>query len=203
MTGQLNSNGLYRPVDPGTGEINPYRDAYLWNRCLMSWGSTLLMLPGLIFNIQGNDRIEYWWVQKAPNTAFAVTVWRGTQLCESIKISFHLAGEAQFDAWSQARVVLQPKPTDTVWNIACPSVNWGGVTQVGVKCVGTPKPVAGLSWDATIELIEYRKPVPIEAGPPDPPKQKSELAQENDRLAAETQALRNQIATGHETGKWK
>jgi len=196
MAGQLEPSGLYRPIDPGTGELNPYRGSDPWSRCVLSSSSVNIEMPGAIFDIKGHDRVEYWWVMKAPNTAFAATVWRGTLLNESIKISFHLPTEEAFDLWSHARIVLQPKPNDTVWTIACPAVNWGGITQVGIKSVGTPAPAAGLSWDAILEVIEYRKPTPIKAGPPDPPKQKSQLAQENDALATETQGLMNKIAKG-------
>ena len=187
------TTGLYRPVKDGAGDINPYRDSSAWNRCSFASKGKLFYLPGLVASVEGNDRIEKWFVQKAPNVAYAVTVWRGTELCESIKITCHLPTEGDFDQWSEMRRFLQPGPQNTVWYITFPPLNFAGLTRVGIRKVGTPRAAPGLSWDATIELIEYRPAQKIVAGPPDPPKIKSQLAQENDALASSIDNLSRQI----------
>jgi|WetSurMetagenome_2_1015567.scaffolds.fasta_scaffold00291_8 hypothetical protein len=194
-TGSLNpTNGLFRPIPPSSGDINPFRDGSAFNTCILASGNLSVKIPGVIFDVKGNDRIEYWWVLKSPNMGYAVTVWRGTLLCESIKISVHLVGEQEYDEWSHVRLALQPNAQDSAWYISFPCVNFGGVSLVGVRMVGTPKSVGRGIWDAVLDLIEYRKPQPIHAGPPDPPKKKSALAQENDALASEARTLTDKIA---------
>jgi hypothetical protein len=182
---------------------NPFTHPKDWSR-LTFFGKLpggVVRLPGIITKIDGHDPIELWNVQKAQNSSYATTVWRGRLLNESIKIDIVLADVAAFDAYQIAKDRLQPKPPKNVdatsaalggstgnvqvWNVQNGALNFGGITRVGVRSVGTPRAQKDLSWTAQIDLIQYRPRVIAKVGPPAPPKQHKET--ENDRLAKELQ----------------
>lgn len=173
---------------------NPFRAPGAWSS-LSFLGKTTVTIPGIITKIDGHDRIESWVVQKAQNASYATTVWRGALLNESIKIDVTLFDASSFAEYEAARTVLQPKPPKKnttnligetqVWNVLNAALNWAGITQVGVRSMGTPRANKDLSWTCTIDLIQYRKPHIAPVGPPPAPKAKVET--ENDRLAKEVE----------------
>lgn len=170
----------------------------------------VVRLPGSITKIEGHDVTELWIVQKAQNSSFATTIWRGQLLRESIKLDLVIPDAATFAAYEAARDRLQPKPPKAidavsaalggsvgnvqVWNVVNAALNWGKITRVGVRSIGTPRSQKDLSWTAQVDLIQYRPRVIAKVGPPDPPKQHTET--ENDRLAKEVQDAINVAKTG-------
>lgn len=149
--------------------------------------SATVTLGGTVQTINGHDPTELWVVQKAQNTSFAVTIWRGRMLNESIKIELILTDAAAFTAYTNARDLLQPKPPapgspfkQPVWTVINGALNWGGITRVGIRSIGAPRAQKDLGYAATIDLIQYRPQVISAVGPPDPPK----VETENDRKAA-------------------
>lgn len=170
----------------------------------------VVLVPGIIKKIEGHDAVEQWIVQKALAASYATTVWRGRLLAESIKIDLTLADAADFEAYIDVKERMQPKPPKAadvesavlggsignvqVWIVVNAAMNFAGITEVAVRSIGTPRAQPDLSWDATIDLIQYRKRVISKVGPPDPPKQHAET--ENDRLAKEVDNLAAIARTG-------
>lgn len=177
---------------------NPFSDPKTWST-ITFFGKRpggVVRVPGVIQKIDGHDVNEMWIVQKAQNSSFATTVWRGRLLNEEISIEVALFDQATFEAYESVRERMQPKPpknVDTVvalagslgsvqvWNVVNGALNFAKITRVGVRSIGTPRAQKDLSWLATIKLIQYRPRLISKVGPPDPPKQESE----NDRLAKE------------------
>lgn len=157
--------------------LNPYRDPGPWGTVTIGG----VKIPGVILSISGHVKIEEWAVQKGISVSNAVTVWRGTQLAEGIKIVTNLHDEESFDAWTDVRDVLAPKlgskpPSLQVVNAA---INWAGISRVSRKYVMPADPAPGLSWTGELLVIEFRQPKQVKVGPADPPKAKTE----NDILA--------------------
>ncbi len=180
---------------------NPFTNPKAWST-LTFFGKLpggVVRLPGIITKIEGHDPFEMWIVQKAQNSSFATTVWRGRLLNESIKIDLTIPDAATFDAYQAAKERLQPKPPKEtgaaalggsvgnvqVWNVQNAALNFGGIVRVAIRSVGTPRAQKDLSWTAQVDLIQYRPRVIAKVGPPAPPKQHTET--ENDRLAKQLQ----------------
>jgi hypothetical protein len=148
------------------------------------WGTITVggvRIPGVILSIDGHEKPEEWIIQKGIEVSHAVTLWRGTKLAESIKIVTNLHNRAEFDKYHDVAIALRPKigkkpPSLSIVNAA---INFSGITRVSVRLPGPPKPAAGLSWTAEIDLIEFNPPRLAKVGPADPPKTKTE----NDILA--------------------
>jgi hypothetical protein len=177
---------------------NPFTNPKAWST-MTFFGKRpggVVRVPGVIESIDGHDVKEMWIVQKAQNSSFAVTIWRGRLLNEEIPVVVRLVDSAAFDAYESMRDRMQPKPpknADTIaqlggalgsvqiWNVVNGALNFAKINRVGVRSIGTPRAQRDLSWQATINLIQYRPRIVSKVGPPDPPKQESE----NDRLAKE------------------
>lgn len=131
-----------------------------------------LRLPGIMIALDGVDTPEEWQVQKATAKSGASTVWKGSGLAESIKITLALANREAYARYENDVVfALRPKrgekPPALV--IVNPLINFNGITRVSCKNVGAPKwQAGGCYWTADIELIEYQPPKPAAAGPPKP-----------------------------------
>ncbi len=170
-------------------------DAEDWGKLSLIVSGQIYDVPGIIERIEGCDRVQVWVVQKGINASFAFTIWRGAQLCESVKLTFRFVDAAERDAYIQMGQNLSP-----VWGqqkpISSMPVNAAfaaaGVTRVGIRSWGlAPSPAPGLSWTTTMDLIEYRKAVPAPVGPADPPKKESE----NDKLQKEFDRQLEKAAT--------
>lgn len=189
---------------------NPFTNPSAWNK-ITFFGKLpggVVRVPGVIIDIDGHDPVELWIVQKAQNSSFATTVWRGRLLNESIKIKLKIPDAVTFDAYQIARDRLQPKPPKSVdavsaalggsvgnvqvWNVVNGAFNFAQITRVSIRSVGVPRAQKDLSWDATIDLIQYRPRVVAKVGPPDPPKAKSEndlLAEQLDKVIKQAKKL--------------
>lgn len=191
---------------------NPFLNPKSWAKMsfLGKLPGGVVLVPGIIKKIDGHDPTELWIVQKAQNSSFATTVWRGRQLNESIKVDLTLADAADFEAYVDLKERMQPKPPKApdvesvvlggsignvqVWNVINGALNFAGISRVAVRSIGVPRAQPDLSWDATIDLIQYRPRVIAKVGPPEPPKQHAET--ENDRLAKEVDNLAAIARTG-------
>jgi hypothetical protein len=180
---------------------NPFTQANAgqrWDSITFSGYGQSIDVPGFVEDINGCDREALWLIQKAPNTNYAVTVFRGWLLCEDIPIRIRLPDRQSVDDYMQAARVLSTQfakgaspdgfsPAATVFNITSPPLNFAGITRVGIRMCGTPRVAPGLSWTAIIRLVEYRPPRKVRVGPPDPPRQgetrNEKLAKENEALA--------------------
>ncbi|HMI84869.1 MAG TPA: hypothetical protein VK550_12300 [Polyangiaceae bacterium] len=159
--------------------LNPYDSFKEWGTITVGG----VLIPGIITSIDGHEKPELWIIQKGIEVSHAITVWRGTQLAESIKIVTNLYNRAEFDKYYDVATALRPKlgkkpPSLGIVNAA---INFSGIMRVSVRLPGPPKPAAGLSWTAEIDLIEFNPPRLAKVGPADPPK----TLTENDLLAKE------------------
>jgi hypothetical protein len=169
-------------------------DAEDWGLLSFVLSGTIYDVPGIIDNIDDCDHAQLWIVQKGIDASYAFTIWRGTQLQESIKVNLKLANPTIRDAYIALGQQLSPvwgtkKPTSMMPVNA--AFGAAGITRIGIRRWGTPKPSQGCGWQATLDLIEYRKMRPAPVGPADPPKKESE----NDRLEKQFSALREKAAT--------
>lgn len=158
---------------------NPYDSWKEWG--LVTVGGFLL--PGVILSIDGHEKPEEWIIQKGIEVSHATVIWRGTKLAESIKIVTNLHNRAEFNKYWEFAAVVRPKigkkpPSLSIVNAA---INFSGIMRVTIRLPGPPKPSAGLSWTAEIDLCEFNPPRLAKVGPADPPKAKTE----NDILAEE------------------
>ena len=157
---------------------NPFRDPGPWGRVTIGG----YLVPGIVSAIDGAEKPEEWNVQKGSAGNNAVTVWKGTKLAESIKITVVLATETAFDDYAGLVSTLRPKIGEKPPSLAIesPILAANGITRVAVKNIGQPKPRADLAWTVEIELIEYNPAKPAAAGqaspakPPDAPEQTPE-----------------------------
>lgn len=157
--------------------LNPYVSPKDWGDVIIGG----VKIPGIILSIDGHEKPEEWIIQKGIEVSHSITVWRGTKLAESIKIVTNLYNRAEFDKYYDVATVLRPKlgkkpPSLSIVNAA---INFSGITRVSCRNPGPPKPAAGLSWTAEIDVIEFNPPRLAKVGPADPPKTKTE----NDVLA--------------------
>jgi hypothetical protein len=158
------------------------------------WGRLTIggvLVPGVITSIDDCDKPVEWTINRPVMGANAVTIWKGDNLAEDIKIKVNLHNASAFDAWYLIRDVLHPKlgkrpPTLQVVN---PSINFARVTMVCCRCVGVPKAVTGNSWEGLIRLVEFGPRVPIKPGPPDP----LHVETENDRREKEFSGLLTKV----------
>lgn len=171
--GSINGAGTFSKAAAPGARPNPFRDPGPWG--IVTIGG--LTLPGVVQSIDGAVRPEEWMIQKGISVSGAVTVWRGTQLAETIKIVVQLLDAKDFDGWYDVRDVLRPKigrkpPALTIVN---PSINFGGITRIACRYVADPKFVkADNSWTGELAMVEFRPPRPIAAGTVEPPKATAE-----------------------------
>ena len=143
---------------------NPYDDPSSWGQVFIGG----LLLPGVVEKIDGCEKPEQWNVQKATEKANASTVWKGTELAESMEIVMRLPTRASFAALIEVRDTLRPKigkkpPSLSIVN---PKVNWSGITRVSCRDVTSPEwNESGGFWTSTVKLIEYNPPKPTNTGP--------------------------------------
>ncbi len=171
-------------------KLNPYRSWKEWGQVKIGG----MLVPGIIFDIDGADKPQVWLVQMGIAVSNAVSVWRGQKLAETIVIKTHLATEASVDAYYDLQTKLLPKAgkKPPTWPIVNAIINFAKISRVSTRNVLPPKPAPGNSWMGEIHLIEYNalKPAPI--GPADPPKAKTEndlLAEELARTIAEAKRV--------------
>lgn len=167
MTGALDPNsGTYTPDEaPPAGPPNPYRDPYPWGTVIIG-GVSL----GLVMAIDGHDKPEEWSIQKGTGSSGASTIWKGTKLAESIKITSQLWDEESFSHYYVVRDALRPKlgtkPPSLI--LENPAINAVGITRVACVNVGPPKPDGKLGWTYETTLTEYNPTKPAKAGPAAP-----------------------------------
>lgn len=166
-TGTVDAAGTFSPDEYFNRSITPL-NPYISHA---EWGLVLIgdnPVPGVVTTIEGASKPEEWSVQKGTSASNATTVWKGTKLAESIKITTNLFDVLQVDAWYVLRDQLRPKlgtlpPSYTVVNA---HINWAGITRVAVVNITPPKWLgASNSWEGTVELIEYNPSKPAKAGP--------------------------------------
>jgi hypothetical protein len=144
-------------------EQNPFVEAAPWG--IVEIGER--RLPGTVVSIDGAEKPEEWNVQKPSDKAGATTVWKGTQLADTIKIVLALATAEQYRDYEATRNELRPKlgtkpPTHL---IVSPIINFAGITRVSCRNVGAPKWIEkGAYWTGEISLVEYSPPKPANTG---------------------------------------
>ncbi len=178
---------------------NPFIFPSAWSTITLIGTGKQVIIPGIISAIDGHDAEELWIVQKANNSSWATTIWRGRLLCESIKIDLTIADRGSFSDYEAAKDLLQPKPPagqnpgsflfpvsgQPTWTVVNAALNWGGITKVGIRSMGTPRSQKDLSWTAKVNLIQFRPSSRAKVGPPDPPAPLTE----NGRKAERTKVL--------------
>lgn len=165
------------------GAPNPFRDAYPWGHLIIGG----ILLPGVIEAIDDCSKPETWIYQKGLAASQAVSIWRGTNLAESIKITTRLSNEDQFDEAVRVRNILKPARSrrPPVLPVLNGQMDFVGIKRVSIKEIFPPVAAAGLSWSWKIILTEFNPMKPVPVGPADAPKKESE----NDRLEKEFSGL--------------
>jgi hypothetical protein len=123
----------------------------------------------------------------------AVSVWRGRQLAESIKIKTILWDRESVDLAYDFERMLNPKPgrKPPVLTIVNAHVNFARITRVARRNTIPPKWIKqGNFWVYEIELCEYNPVKLAPVGPAEAPKAETE----NDRLAKQVQKLAAEAA---------
>lgn len=166
-TGTVDAAGTFSPSQDfaRTGsELNPYVSH-------LEWGYVQIgdyVLPGVVTAIEGASKPEEWSVQKGTSANNATTVWKGTKLAESIKITLDLYDVGSVDAYYSIRDLLRPKlgKLPPSYMIVNAHINFARITRVSVVDVTPPKWLGtSNSWEGTITLIEYNPSKPAKAGP--------------------------------------
>ncbi len=152
-------------------DLNPYNSAKEWGR--VSIGG--FQIPGVILDIDGADKPEKWLVQMGIQVSNAFSVWRGTQLAETIVITTNLPNAKAIAAYWDLKAKLRPSlgkrpPTFQITNAI---FQFAGITRVSCRTVEPPKKSGGLSWIGKINLIEYNPQKLAPIGPADPPRAKT------------------------------
>lgn len=160
------TTGGFTPEDlPRLGsELNPYVSQFEWG--YVQIGDHLI--PGVVTSIEGASKPEEWSVQKGTSSSNATTVWKGTKLAESIKITTNLYDVHQLDQYYWTRDILRPKlgTLPPSWTITNAHINFSKITRISVINVAPPKWLGSSnSWEGVIELIEYNPSKPAKAGP--------------------------------------
>lgn len=144
-------------------EVNPYRNASPWGSCLIGDES----VGGIIQAIDGALKPDDWTFQKGTSGNNAVSIWNGTKLAESIKITIYLFSSTQYDQYETCRRRMRPKagekpPSLPVVN---PVINGAGVAVVAHRSSTPPKWVrSGGYWIGEIEVCEFNPAAPAKAG---------------------------------------
>jgi len=168
---------------------NPLNQPQDWSRLIFTGKSGTVTVPGIVVSIDGHDVTDLWVVQKPQDSSWAVTVWRGRLLNESIKVEILLTSPSDYDSYVVVRDLLQPKPftaanaaNQPTWDVINGALAFAKITRVGIRSIGTPRAQPDLSWRAVIDLIQYRPIQVSKVGPPDPPKKKTENDLKADQL---------------------
>jgi hypothetical protein len=181
----VNNNGAPNTTPPNpANDPNPFVNAGPWGKVEIGG----VRVPGIVRTIDGCNTPEEWQFQKGTNGNYAVSVWRGSKLAESIKITFALLDRESFSGYYALRRHLRPMrgkkpPSHAIVN---PSINFGGITRCSIKDVGFPKwQESGGYWLAEIELCEFNPSKTAPTGPADPAKPPKEpSAQDAAEVAA-------------------
>ncbi len=148
----------------------------------------------MVTSIDGHDRVEKWIIQQGIGTAFGVAIRRGALTNESIKVEIRMTTAAEYDIYEAMGRALAPKPNSSRYEsslVTNAALNFANIVRVGIRTWGTPRDAKGVSWSATIDLVEVRIPKPVPLGPPDAEKPDTE----NGRKAKEVVRLFN-VAKG-------
>ena len=142
---------------------NPYRDASPFGRVKIAGVS----VPGVIQTIEGFRKPDEWTFQKGSGGNNAATVWKGTKLAESGKLTIALFDLASFDAYEALRIVARPKLGTKPPSLPIESAIINGNGVLVVVCVDAPvalwiKP--GGYWLAEMMFAEFNPPAPAKTG---------------------------------------
>jgi hypothetical protein len=164
-----------------------------------SWGKITIggvLVPGAVKDIDGAVCPEVWVVQKGISVSGGVTIWRGRQIAENIKITVTLPNAEAFANYLALDGILRPSQAGTkqppAMQIVNPALNFARITRVSCRYVAPPKEISGLAWSGEISLIQYRPQKLAKVGPEDPPPaetENSKLADENAKLAEQARKL--------------
>lgn len=144
-------------------ELNPYRDPGPWG--IVAIGGA--RVPGVVESIDGASRPDEWQVQKPTEKSGATTVWKGTNIAQSIKVVTGLHDAKSVDDYYALRRVLRPKqgekpPSHSIVNAA---INFSEITTVACRDILPPRWVSnGGYWRGELDLIDYSPPKPAKTG---------------------------------------
>lgn len=147
--------------------------------------------PG-IAEISGADSPRRWDERKGYGLSGARAVYRGTALSKP-KLTIRLLTAEQFEEWNEFRELLLPPPAGErarALEIDHPFLADLGIRAVSVVNLKQPVQTGEGEWTVTVDLIEYREPVPalaVPAGAASEP-QLTPLQQQIADLTAEVQA---------------
>lgn len=173
---------------------NPYRDL----------GADVVLLgdfqvPGFVVAIADADREFDWSVQKGTDTSGAITVCRGSKLCEAFTVTVAAPDVASFDALYDLRDVLLPPagqkpPTFLIDNLV---INFVGITRCSLKKLAQPEWNAkNGEWQLKVIFIEYSPSKATKTGPADPAKPDDAAEKTpNDEATQQIHGLLAKIAT--------
>jgi len=166
-----------------SGLPNPYRDSFPWGRMVIGG----ILFPGIIESIDGASKPETWIYRRRLAASQAVSIWRGTNLAETITVVSRVWNEKTFDLCYALRDALRPKMgrKPPVLPVLNGQLNFNKITRVAVKDIIPPLYASGNSWTFKTILTEFNPMKPVPVGPADAPKKESE----NDRLEKEFSGL--------------
>jgi hypothetical protein len=188
------------PAPPAT-IVSPFTDNVAWGEVWLTGPNGNIKIPGHVQGIEGCDRIQKWVVQLGISATGGVSIWRGTPLVESIKVKVILADEKEFSDYLRMPAlfpVLAAGAKGMVpssYMVKNAAFAFAKISRVGIRCWGTPTVPPGLKCEAVVDLIEYRPLKLAPMGPNDPPRPKSALEQENERLGNEASELLKKAST--------
>lgn len=155
-----------------SGLPNPYRDAFPWGTMIIGG----IKFPGIIESIDGCSKPETWIYQRGLASSQAVSIWRGTNLAETITVVSRVWNEATFDACYALRDALKPSGSrrPPVLPVLNGQMNFARIQRVSVKDIIPPLFASGNSWTFKTILTEYNPMKPVPVGPADVKKPDSE-----------------------------
>lgn len=142
---------------------------------MTAWGQILtddkVPFPGIVVSVSGAKRPIEWLVQNGIGLTGASLVYKGKKLVEGMTIVCELLNETHWREWETHYAYIKvadgtiPKK-HTIKHPAFSNLR----QQVFSEYPESPEYAGKRKWTVTYVLKEYRKPVPVPTGQPDPAK---------------------------------
>jgi hypothetical protein len=171
--------------------FNPYTAQGSWGNMALSVAGNRIYVPGIIQSVDGASNPEEWLINKPLNASNARTVWRGTNLAESIKVVTNLYNATEFEYWEILRDMVRPKrgSRPESFYVISPQLNFAGISRCSLRYINPPTPAPGLSWTGEFAMIEFRPPKIAPVGPAEAPPPDSAQTIENKQIQKEVDSL--------------
>lgn len=140
-----------------------------------AWGIVLVdgkvPFPGVVVSVNGLIRPIDWQVQNAIGVTGAALIYKGKKLVEGITIVCELTNAIHWQQWEThyAYIAVPDGARPKVVTLGHPAFT-KLAKQVFKSYPEAPEYAGKRKWIATYTLNEYKKPVKVPTGPPDPAK---------------------------------